>query len=190
MPILPPLDDRYPQVSDLRRFGLALARDDRFVLDRSAAEALVDRLFRQASLGLVDSEPRSQPNQRGRESERVRAFGQFIRLYRRHVRRLMCEASQAVGDESLERARSGALPGGVNVAAALRMLPLELREALLIVVLARFTHKDAALALDIPLAGLINRLTLARDRLAALTRADRETVDASAQVVLHLRIVK
>ena len=82
------------------------------------------------------------------------------------------------------------MAGGVNVAAALRMLPLELREALLIVVLARFTHKDAALALDIPLAGLINRLTLARDRLAALTRADTETVDTSARVVLHLRIVK
>ena len=54
------------------------------------------------------------------------------------------------------------------MAAAVRMLPLELREALLIVVLARFTHQEAASALDISLATLIARLTKARERVAAL----------------------
>ncbi len=55
------------------------------------------------------------------------------------------------------------------MAAAVRGLPLELREALLIVVLARFTHREAASALDISLASLIARLTKARERVAALT---------------------
>ena len=57
------------------------------------------------------------------------------------------------------------------MAAAVRMLPLELREALLIVVLAGFTHREAASALDISLATLIARLTKARERVAALTRS-------------------
>ena len=72
----------------MRRFGLALARDDRFVADDAAAAALVDALFRQASLTLIDDgagEPRS---------ARVGAFAQFIRLYRRHVRAMAAEDAE------------------------------------------------------------------------------------------------
>jgi RNA polymerase sigma-70 factor, ECF subfamily len=75
------------------------------------------------------------------------------------------------------------------MAAAVRMLPLELREALLIVVLARLTHKEAASALDIPLATLIARLTKARDRVAVLTRAPMSS-GAEPRAVPHLRVVK
>ena len=74
------------------------------------------------------------------------------------------------------------------MAAAVRALPLELREALLIVVLAGFIHQEAASALDISLATLIARLTKARERVAALTRAP---VAAEApRAVPHLRVVK
>ena len=78
--------------------------------------------------------------------------------------------------------------GGVGMAAAVRMLPLELREALLIVVLAGLTHREAASALDISLATLIARLTKARERIAALTRAPivAETAGAIARSVPHL----
>ena len=47
------------------------------------------------------------------------------------------------------------------MAAAVRALPLELREPLLIVVLAGFTHREAASALDMSLVTLIARLTKA-----------------------------
>ena len=75
------------------------------------------------------------------------------------------------------------------MAAAVRMLPLELREALLIIVLARFTHQEAASALDISLATLIARLTKARERVAALTHAPL-TAAAGSRAVPHLRVVK
>ena len=53
----------------------------------------------------------------------------------------------------------------------------------LIVVLAGFTHQEAALALDISLATLITRLTKARERVAALTR---EPLQAPAKAAPHL----
>ena len=74
------------------------------------------------------------------------------------------------------------------MAAAVRTLPLELREPLLIVVLAGFTHQEAASALDISLATLITRLTKARERVAALTRP--HAAAAARAAVPHLRVVK
>ncbi|MGA8584678.1 MAG: sigma factor-like helix-turn-helix DNA-binding protein [Roseiarcus sp.] len=78
------------------------------------------------------------------------------------------------------------------MAAAVRALPLELREALLIVVLASLTHREAASALDISLATLVGRLTKARERISALTRAPTaaETAGAASPSVPHLRVVK
>ena len=186
-----PSDARHSDLSDLRRFGLALARDDRFVPNRDAAEALVERLFRQASMELVDFGLESRSTERERQSDRVRAFGQFIRLYRRHIRRLACEQGET-GSESRAQHGKGKTSSSLGVAAAVRMLPLELREAILIVVLARFTHRDAALALDIPLAALIDRLTFARGRLALLTRrpADAAGSGPSRRTFPHLRLVK
>ena len=70
-----------------------------------------------------------------------------------------------------ESARGRAMADGIGMAAAVRALPLDLREALLIVVIADLTHREAASALDISLATLVARLTKARERISALTRA-------------------
>jgi predicted DNA-binding protein (UPF0251 family) len=171
---------------------MALTRDDRFVLDQAAAAALVERLFRQASMEAVDAAVRIDASRQARDA-RVRAFGQFIRLYRRHIRHLACDDSESRLDENAESVARGRGPaGGVGVAAAVRMLPAELREALLIVVLAGFTHQEAASALDISLAALIGRLSKARERVAALTHSSIVTgVPAiGARTVPHLRVVK
>ena len=161
----------------LRRFGLALVRDDRFVFDDVAAYALIDKLFRQASLALVDS-----PGE-DRRAARVRAFGQFIRLYRRRARRLALDEDGG-WIETPPSAR-----GGGSAAVGVRSLPLELREALLLVALAGFTHCEAAEALDLPLAVVVDRLARARARLAAHMAATRDAVAAWPQNA-YLRIVK
>jgi RNA polymerase sigma-70 factor (ECF subfamily) len=186
--VVPPLSNCLVDLSDLRRFAAALARDDRFVTDHASAAALVERLFRQASLEAVAASGRGD-DQACREDARVRAFAQFVRLHRRHVRRLALDDGEQVRDENLESAHGKAPAGGIGMAASVRMLPLELREALLIVVLAGFTHREAASALDISLTTLIARLTKARERLAALTRAS-VTGGETPRAIPHLRVVK
>jgi DNA-directed RNA polymerase specialized sigma24 family protein len=57
----------------------------------------------------------------------------------------------------------------------------------LIVVLAGFTHQEAASALDIPLSTLIARLTKARERVAASTHPLPAVASRTAP---HLRVVK
>jgi predicted DNA-binding protein (UPF0251 family) len=173
--------------SDLRQFGVALTRDDRLVLDQASAAALVDRLFRQASLEAVGAGVRYDADRADRDDARVRAFCQFVRLYRRHVRRLALDDAEPAWDEHAESAHGRPRTNEISTAAAVRALPLELREALLIVVLASFTHKEAASALDISLATLIARLTKARERVAALTRP---LAAAAPRAAPHLRVVK
>jgi predicted DNA-binding protein (UPF0251 family) len=185
---VPPLSDRLTDLSDLRRFGVALARDDRFVADQASAVALVDRLFRQASLEAVGADVREDADQTPRDDARVRAFGQFVRLHRRHVRRLALEDGEPAWDENTDSVHRNPRTGEIGVAAAVRSLPLELREPLLIVVLAGFTHQEAASALDISLATLIARLTKARERVVALTRSPLRA--APAKAAPHLRVVK
>ena len=188
--VVPPLCDSFADLSDLRRFGLALTRDDRFVLDHAAAAVLVERLFRQASFEAVDA--RCDARSQVREDARVRAFAQFVRLYRRHVRRFTLDDGETGWDEREEGARGRTASGGIGMAAAVRTLPLELREALLIVVLAKLTHREAASALDISLSTLVARLTKARERISALTRSPTaaESAGAAAPSVPHLRVVK
>lgn len=188
MSVVPPLVDCLAHLSDLRRFGVALARDNRFVLDHASAATLVDRLFRQASLEAVGASVRSDTD-RVREDGRVRAFGQFVRLHRRYVRRLTLDEGEQAWDESVENARAKTPAGGIGMAAAVGVLPLELREALLIVVLAGFTHQEAASVLDISLATLIARLTKARERVAALTHAPA-AAGSGPRAVPHLRVIK
>ena len=159
------------------------------MLDHASAAALVDRLFRQASLEAVGGRVPGDADREGREDVRVRAFGQFVRLHRRYVRRLTLDDGESGWDENAESARGKASPGGVGMAMAVRLLPLDLREALLIVVLARFTHREAASALDIPLASLIARLTKARERVGALT-GSAVAAGAASGTVPHLRVVK
>ena len=76
-----------------------------------------------------------------------------------------------------DAAWSEAATRGPSVVSGVRALPLELREALLLVCLARFTHAEAAQALDVPLSRLIERLERARCRLAGHMGVD---VDAGA----------
>ncbi|MGD0764259.1 MAG: sigma factor-like helix-turn-helix DNA-binding protein [Roseiarcus sp.] len=165
----------------MRRLGLALARDDRFVCDDSSAAALVDKLFRQASLTVID-DARSDAR-----SAKVRAFAQFIRLYRRHVRGLAAEDADAGWPEAPQ-------PAGrayASATSAVRDLPLELRETLLLVVLAGFSHTEAAEALDIPLTAVIDRLARARARIGAHMGAARGTAaQALRPNAAHLRLVK
>ena len=188
MTVVPPLSDRPGDLSDLRQFGVALTRDDRLVPDHASAAALVDRLFRQAALEAVGEGVRDDSDRAARDDARVRAFGQFVRLHRRHVRRLALDDGEFGWDDNGESAHGKASAAEIGMAAAVRALPLELREPLLIVVLAGFTHREAASALDISLATLITRLTKARERVAALTRPHAAAAPRGAPP--HLRVVK
>ncbi|MGA2045863.1 MAG: sigma factor-like helix-turn-helix DNA-binding protein [Roseiarcus sp.] len=141
----------------LRRFGMALTRDDRLAPDERAARALVDNLAGRALLAARGGE--------GREvaDPRLRLFFLFIRFHRRHARR-------PAGDEAGPPLRWSGADGrdsASHVQRAVRSLPLELREALLLVVLERFSHAEAAQALDIPLVTLVERLARARVLLTA-----------------------
>jgi DNA-directed RNA polymerase specialized sigma24 family protein len=75
---------------------------------------------------------------------------------------------------------------GARVAGALASLPHELREALVLVTLARFTYVEAAAALGLTIADLMSRLTEARDQFgSAFSRVAARRGDGS-----HLRVVK
>lgn len=159
----------------LRRFGLALVRDERFVLDDSAAARLVDKLIRQTCVAPIAERAGA------RAGNRTAAFSRFVQLYRRHVRRMALD-EDAAWSESPAR--------GPSIVGGMRALPLELREALLMVGLARFTHAEAAEALDVPLSRLVERLERARCRLAAHMGVD---IDAGASAwtgAAHLRVIK
>lgn len=146
-------------VGALRRFGRALARDEGFALDEATLSRLVDKLIRQTQVISVDREP---PR---KSSSRVRAFARFIALHRRHVRR------ELDGENDAAWLEAPTARGGQGIAQAVRGLTLDAREALLLVVLAGFTHFEAAEALDVSLAQLIDRLERARERLAQATGA-------------------
>ena len=184
-----PKNEMADRLGAVRRFGLALARADRLVCDERSAAALVDSLSKRAAI--ADRNGEGPPD----GDQRLRLFSLFIRLYRRHVR-------MAANDEGAQDILSyGA--GGVDLAAngspverALRNLPLELRESLLLVVLERFSHVEAAQALDIPLATLIARLARGRAMLDANLSEPRTFVagglldPASSCGAPHLRLVK
>ena len=74
---------------------------------------------------------------------------------------------------------------------AIRALPLELREALLLVALAGFSHREAAEALDIPLTRFYERLDRARERLALHLCAGVENErDSAWRGAPYLRVIK
>jgi predicted DNA-binding protein (UPF0251 family) len=185
--VVPPLSDNPSDLFHLRQFGVALTRDDKLVLDNASAVDLVDRLFRQASFEAVGAGAQYSTDQTAGDNTRVRAFGQFVRLHRRHVRRQTLDDGELAWDENVAGVHRKTRASEVGVAAVVRALPLELREALLIVVLAGFTHQEAAIALDLSLATLIARLTKARERVAASTRSVQAAAPRTAP---HLRVVK
>jgi len=162
---------RTDDANDLRRFGLALVRDERLVTDDQAAARLVDKLIRQCGVAPVVEGPR--------RGGRVAVYSRFVELYRRHVRRMTLDEETA-WSESV--ARSSAIACGV------RALPLELRETLLLVGLARFTHAEAAQALDVPLPRLLERLERGRCRLAQHMGVDLGAPGWGGAP--HLRVIK
>ncbi len=169
--------DRLDDTAALRRFAIALARDDRFVADDAGASRLADKLLRQAAVTPIEEAGVA------RALGRIEVYARFVQLYRRHVRRLALEESdEAWSEPPVER-------GGAEIAGAIRSLPLELREALLLVTLAGFSHADAAEALDLPPARLLERLERARERLAAHMGAADPTRDMAPRGAPHLRVI-
>jgi hypothetical protein len=159
---------------------LALTRDERFVVDDGSATRLVDKLVRQTCVAAIGDERVSYVG-------RARAFARFIRLYRRYVRRMALEDTDGNWVET--PAATGR--GGACAASGVRALPLELREALLLVALAGFSHREAAEALDIPLTRFYERLDRARERLALHLGADVGSERESAwRGAPYLRVIK
>ncbi len=165
---------------NLRRFGLALTRDDRFVPDDAAAARLVDKLLRQTSVASIP-EPFG-----GGVAGRVRAFARFILLYRRHVRRMALEDTEGAWVEPTAAAGRGP----PSVAVGVRALPLELRETILLVVVAGFSHREAAEALDIPLTCFYDRLARARERIAVHLDSVGGEPALTWRGAPHLRVIK
>jgi hypothetical protein len=163
--------ERTDDANGLRRFGLALVRDERLVTDDPAAARLVDKLIRQCGVAPVVDGPR--------RCGRVALYARFVELYRRHVRRMTLD-DETTWSETAARS--------AGVACGVRALPLELRETLLLVGLARFTHAEAAQALDVPLPRLLERLERGRCRLAQHMGVDLGVPGWSGAP--HLRVIK
>ena len=113
---------------------------------------------------------------------RTAAFTQFLKLMRRRLRPLLEDPEGEAFPELRRRAAT-------EVSFAIRSMPWELREAFLLVTLAGFGHSEAAIALDMPVNALVDRLLRARDFI------ERETQPAApgpnrAPGVAHLRVVK
>jgi Sigma-70, region 4 len=159
---------------------LALTRDERFVLDDASATRLVDKLIRQTSVAAIEDERVSCIG-------RNRAFARFIELHRRYVRRMALEDM----DGNWLETPPATGRGGPCAANGVRALPLELREALLLVALAGFSHREAAEALDIPLTRFCERLDRARERLALHLGSDVGSERESAwRGAPYLRVIK
>ena len=176
---MPASKDWSDDLGALRRFALALVRDDRFAPDDVSACRLVDRLVLQTSVISVDAGPdRRLPGRLG-------SFARFVALHRRHLTKLAIEDVEGRWGEGAS-ARGGAAP-----ARAIRALPLELREPLLLVALAGFTHADAARVLALPLPRFHERLQRAHERFAAQLEAETGAATPAQRAdAPHLRIIK
>lgn len=165
----------------LRRFGAALARDDKVARDDGAAAALVEPLIRQTILEFRNSADFKY----GQDEQRERLFASFIQRYRRHIR-LLCAS-----DEEGEWTLTGPGSPPANLRAAIHRLPLELRESLLLVVLEGFSHARAAVTLEIGLAQLTERLSAARRALSGALPSAQEAVNSLRwRKIPHLRLIK
>ena len=162
----------------LRRFGVALARDDRTVRDDRAAATLVEPLIRQTLVALRNAAGVT----RDPTEQREHLLAAFIQRYRRHIRLLRAN------DEDGEWALSSAPERPATLRAAIHRLPLELRETLLLVVVEGFAHSRAAATLEISLAQLAERLCAARLALGG-SQPNRDAAPPWRHPA-HLRLVK
>jgi hypothetical protein len=153
-------------LGELRGFAMALV-DGHHEVSR---DALVERLIKQAGFARIAF---AQGDARG---AKTRIFREFIALYRRYLRKNAfatdAQRAEAPQDPTL---------------AAVRALPLEMREPLLLTALSGFTHSEVAQTLDLPLPRLVDRLREARQRLA--DALDPATKNSGARAG-HLRLVK
>jgi DNA-directed RNA polymerase specialized sigma24 family protein len=187
---LTPKNELADDLDALRRFGRAVARDNWLISDERSARALVETFSRQAALAARNGEAAALGVMR------LRLFSLFIRFYRRHARMAMLE--EGAGEAALHGPSRTADAGeaGSALEQAMRSLPLELRESLLLVVLERFSHLEAAQALDISLATLIERLARGRAMLAvalsemAAVAPDRALRPPPRRSPPYLRLVK
>jgi len=171
------------QAQALRRFGSALVRDDHHVRDEREVDALVEVLTRRA---IMLSQATSV---RDAWARRQALFAAFIRFHRRHARLIAIENE---GIEPAPRPREAEFergPSRIAVERAVRGLPLEQREVLLLVVLEGYSHLDAASVLEIPLSALVTRLGQARANLDRALNEHRSSWRA-IQPPAHLRLVK
>ena len=185
MPQLDPRAEWPEETRALRRFGLALAQDDRLASDAHSIAALVEALINRALLAARNGEgPRD-------VSPRSRLFSLFIRFHRRHVRlqAVASEMEELVSDHLFSAHRDAGT--GPAIVRAMRALPFELREALLLVVVERLSYVEAAAALEIPLVTLIDRLVRGRESLTAeLSHRPRGASPGRGPSGPHLRLVK
>jgi DNA-directed RNA polymerase specialized sigma24 family protein len=165
----------------LRRFGAALVRDDRTVRDDRAAAELVEPLIRQTLLAFCNHDGSSD----GADDQRARLFAQFIQRYRRHMRMI------AAGDDESDWAAAPLATRQGDLRAAIHHLPLELREAMLLVVVEGFSHARAAATLEVSMTQLLERLATARRILGGALQRGGEVADpARRRSALHLRLIK
>ncbi len=164
----------------LRRFGAALVRDDRHVRDDRAAAALAEPLIRQTLLAFSNGQTLSGAAGARREL----LFAQFIQRYRRHVRMIATDA------EELDWTSGPPAPRPSDLRAAIHRLPLELREAILLVVVEGFSHAETASILEVALASLMERLAAARRILGGALGRENATDPARWRSAPHLRLIK
>jgi hypothetical protein len=174
MSVLGSIAEWREEAKALERFAYALTPDARSNRDPAAAALLADSLINRAVLAVQNGEG---PVGLGR---RLQLLALFIHLHRRHVR------MQSLDDEFADGAYGR---DGGQIERVVCAMPLEQREALLLVVLERLSHAEAAAVLEISFAALIDRLTRAR---AALSRAAAGRLDTSRRKkgVGHLRLIK
>ena len=165
----------------LRRFGAALARDNRYIHDDRAAAALAEPLVRQTLLAFHNKDVSTG----GALEQRAQLLAHLIQRYRRHMRLI------AANDEDGEWASGASTSRPGDLRAAVHRLPLELREALLLVVVEGFSHARAAATLDITLTLLIQRLATARRILGGAVQSDRGSAESMRwRGAPHLRLIK
>ncbi len=120
----------------------------------------------------------------------IRLYATITQLHRETSAVGRSLAAAGAGRPALVSGPSG-VPSGAGhgkLAAGLLSLPLENREALLLVTLEGFEHGDAARILRVSRSVLIGRLTQARSSLEQFLEA-RSTVRKPVRNVPHLRLV-
>ena len=165
---------------ELRRFAVALHADSRLQIDAAAARLLADETVARA-LVAVEADGAA-PH----EERRRRAYGACIADNRRRMRLALDADAEANAPPPAPR------PTRYDdaVAAAMAHLGADLREALLVVTLGGFSHEEAALALDVPLATAANRLIRARRTLTLALRGAESDGPRAPRNPPRLRVVK